>query len=171
MHPKHSIAGYHVGASRAAAGNGPGCGLPAPQPAGPGTVGYMSGQKYCRGHLGNTVTVPAGGTATVVLTPQNAVEFVARWAHMTATSSGVSPVSFTQAFTITEVRILGDNQLAANTPVISSTWSSQQCYESLAVFWNRVITTTNPLSIQVTNLDPALPIDVFVSVAGDFVKS
>lgn len=131
----------------------------------------MSGQKYCRGELGNSVLVPAGQTRTLVFTPQNAVEAVARWLHLTATSSGVSPVSFTQAFTVTAIRILGDNQMAADTPVIGSSWSSQQGYESLCVFWNRVITTTNPLSIDVTNLDPALDIVVFGATKVDFVKS
>jgi hypothetical protein len=129
----------------------------------------MAGQKYCRSHLGNTVNIPAGQTATVVLTPTNAVEFVARWCHITATSDGVSPVTFTQAFTVNAITILGDNQLAANTPVIGSTWSAQQTY--LEVFWDRVITAVNPLSVQITNLDPALAINVHVSTSGDFVKS
>jgi len=148
---------------------GPGCGLPAPRPAPPGSPGAMAGQKYCRSHLGNEINIPAGATRTITLTPTNAVEFVARWCHITASSDGVSPVTFTQAFTIESTTILGDNQLAANTPVIGSTWSAQQTY--LEVFWDRVITAVNPLSLEIRNLDPALDINVFVSVSGDFVKS
>jgi hypothetical protein len=89
---------------------------------------------------------------------------------MTATSAvAVTPVTFTQAFSVTAVRILGDNQLANAGPLIGSTWSAQQTY--LEVFWSRVITSVNPLNIDVVNLDPALAIVVFASVAGDFVKS
>ena len=89
---------------------------------------------------------------------------------MTATSAfAVSPVTFTQAFSVTAIRILGDNQLADQGPIIGSTWSAQQTY--LEVFWERVITATNPLAIDVTNLDPTLPIQVYAAVAGDFVKS
>ncbi len=130
----------------------------------------MPGQNYCRGHLGDQACIAAGGTGTLTLTPVNATEFVARWLHMTATSAlAVSPVTFTQAFAVTAISILGDNQLANAGPIIGSTWSAQQTY--LEVFWNRVITTTNPLSIDVTNLDPSLEICVYASCSGDFVKS
>ena len=146
------------------------CGLPRPIPAGPAECANAPGQNYCRGHLGGTAAVLAGATATITLTPINATEFVARWLHMTATSAvAVSPVTFTQAFSVTAIRILGDNQLADQGPIIGSTWSAQQTY--LEVFWERVITATNPLAIDVTNLDPSLPIQVYASVAGDFVKS
>lgn len=142
-------------------------------PAPPGTVGHMAGQRYCRSHLGDSVLLTAAGTAgatnDIILTPTNAVEFVCRWAHITATSDAVSPVTFTQAFTITNVSALGDNQLAAATAVIGSTWAAQQTY--LEVFWDRVITANNPLRITVNNLDPALSIRVFASISGDFVKS
>jgi len=151
-------------------GGGQACGLPRPQPAGPADCADAPGQSYCRGHLGGVVDLAAGASGTITLTPINATEFVARWLHMTATSAaGVSPVTFTQAFVVTAIRILGDNQLADSGPIIGSTWSAQQTY--LEVFWARVITATNPLQIDVTNLDPALGIRVFASVAGDFVKS
>ena len=149
---------------------GAGCGLPAPTPAGPAECANNPGERYCRGHLGGSVALAAGASNTIVLTPTNATEFVARWLHMTATSAaGVSPVAFTQAFTVQAVRILGDNQLADNSPVIGSTWSAQQTY--LEVYWSRVITATNPAQIDVTNLDAVLPIIAWASVAGDFVKS
>jgi len=150
---------------------GPGCGLPAPVPAGPAECAeQMGGGKYCRGHLGGQAALGPGASGTITLTPTNATEFVARWLHMTATTAaGVSPVAFTQAFTITAVRILGDNQLADNSPVIGSTWAAQQTY--LEVYWERVITATNPAFIDVTNLDAGQAIVVFASLAGDFVKS
>jgi hypothetical protein len=139
-------------------------------PAGPPECADSPGQSYCRGHLGGVVCIDAGASGTITLTPVNATEFVARWLHMTATSAlGVSPVTFTQAFVVTAIRILGDNQLADAGPIIGSTWSAQQTY--LEVFWERVVTATNPLFIDVTNLDPALGICVYASVAGDFVKS
>lgn len=177
---KNPYGGYGVGANRPTPGGGPTgaprnggggwCGLPRPIPAGPAECADSPGQSYCRGHLGGVVALGAGGTGTITLTPVNATEFVARWLHMTATSAaGVSPVTFTQAFTVTAIRILGDNQLADAGPIIGSTWSAQQTY--LEVFWERVITATNPLFIDVVNLDAVLPIQVFASVAGDFVKS
>ena len=174
--------GVSVGAGRHTPGGGPGgtlrtnpgpggfCGLPRPIPAGPAECANSPGQNYCRGHLGGSAALAAGGVATITLTPINATEFVARWLHMTATSAvAVSPVTFTQAFSVTAIRILGDNQLADQGPIIGSTWSAQQTY--LEVFWERVITATNPLAIDVTNLDPTLPIQVYAAVAGDFVKS
>jgi hypothetical protein len=146
------------------------CGLPAPMPAGPAECADAPGGSYCRGHLGGSAALAAGASGTITLTPVNATEFVARSLHMTATSgAGVSPVTFTQAFVVTAIRILGDNQLADAGPIIGSTWSAQMTY--LEVFWARVITATNPLFIDVTNLDPALAIVVYASVAGDFVKS
>lgn len=165
----HSIGAATTSSNIPAPQAAPGCGLPAPRPAPAGSPGAMAGQKYCRTHLGNSVVVPAGGQAQLTLTPTNMVEFVARWCHMTATSSGVSPVTFTQAFEITGINILGDNQLASNTPVIGSTWAAQQTF--LEVYWDRVITAVNPLVITVTNLDPALAIEFKCSVAGDGVKS
>lgn len=151
-------------------GNGRGCGLPAPNPAGSPECAEEMGGRYCRSHLGNVAALAAGGSGVITLTPRNATEYVARWLHMTATSQApVSPVVFTQAFTITAITILGDNQLADSTPVIGSTWAAQQTY--LEVFWTRVITATNPLTINVTNLDTVLGIDAYASVAGDFVKS
>ena len=151
-------------------GAGGHCGLPRPIPAGPQECADSPGQSYCRGHLGASIALAAGGTGTITLSPVNATEFVARWLHMTATSAvAVSPVTFTQAFVVTAIRILGDNQLADQGPIIGSTWSAQQTY--LEVFWERVITATNNLFIDVTNLDPALAIVVFAAVAGDFVKS
>lgn len=151
-------------------GNGRGCGLPAPNPAGAPECADEMGGRYCRSHLGNVAPLTAGGSGVITLTPRNATEYVARWLHMTATSQApVSPVVFTQAFTVTAITILGDNQLADSTPVIGSTWAAQQTY--LEVFWTRVITATNPLTINVTNLDVGNPIDAYASVAGDFVKS
>jgi len=171
---------YRVGAGLPTPGGGPTgapsnggggfCGLPRPIPAGPAECADAPGQSYCRGHLGGFVCLAPGQSGTITFTPVNATEFVARWLHMTATSAvGVSPVTFTQAFTVTAIRILGDNQLADAGPIIGSTWSAQQTY--LEVFWERVITATNPLFIDVTNLDAALGICVYGSVAGDFVKS
>jgi len=146
-----------------------GCGLPAPIPAGPPECADMPGTKYCRSSLGGEILVPAGGTATITLSPTNATIFIARMFHITATSSGVSPVAFTQAFAITAVRILGDNQFASDQPVIGSMFSAEQTL--LEVFWDRAITAVNPCFIDVRNLDPALPINVFAVIRGDMVKS
>jgi len=176
----HNPYGVSVGANRPTPGGGPTgaptghtgghCGLPRPIPAGPAECEDAPGQSYCRGHMGDRVELAAGQSGTITMTPVNATEFVARWLHMTATSAlAVSPVTFTQAFVITAIRILGDNQLADAGPIIGSTWSAQQTY--LEVFWSRVITATNPLFIDVTNLDPGLGIVVYASCAGDFVKS
>lgn len=151
-------------------GTGGFCGLPRPMPAGAAECADAPGQSYCRGHLGSNIELDPGASGTIELAPVNATEFVGRWLHMTATSAvGVSPVTFTQAFVVTAIRILGDNQLADAGPIIGSTWSAQQTY--LEVFWARVITATNPLFIDVTNLDSALGIVAYASVAGDFVKS
>ena len=139
-------------------------------PAGPAECADAPGQSYCRGHLGGVVCIAESASGTITLTPVNATEFVARWLHMTATSELLAtPVVFTQAFSVQAIRILGDNQLADAGPLIGSTWSAQQTY--LEVFWERVITATNPLFIDVTNLDATNAICVYAAVAGDFVKS
>lgn len=169
--------GASIGAEATRAGGGnpfpngrQGCGLPAPNPAGAPECADEAGGRYCRSHLGNEAPLGAGGSGVITLTPRNATEYIARWFHTTATSAaGVSPVVFTQAITITAITILGDNQLADSTPVIGSTWAAQQTY--LEVFWTRVITASNPLTINVTNLDATLAVRAFASVAGDFVKS
>lgn len=146
-----------------------GCGLPAPIAAGPPECADMPGTKYCRSSLGGSILVPAGGTATITLSPTNATIFVARMFHITATSVNTSPVAFTQAFAITAVRILGDNQFASDQPVIGSMFSAEQTL--LEVFWDRAITAVNPAFIDIQNLDPALDIQVFAVCRGDMVKS
>lgn len=149
--------------------NGQYCGLPRPMPGGPAECADAPGQTYCRSHLGASVVVGPGLSAIITLSPVNMIETVARSLHMTATSVGVSPVTFTQAFLITAVSIMGDNMLANIGPVIGSTWAAQMT--DLAVFWNRVISAVNPLTIAVTNPDPSLSIECFASVQVDGVKS
>jgi L-cystine uptake protein TcyP (sodium:dicarboxylate symporter family) len=128
------------------------------------------GGNYCRGAMGASVVLAPLATGVITVVPTNAREVAARWLHMTATSvAPVSPVVFTQAFTVSAIQILGDNQLANAGPVIGSTWAAEQT--DLREFWNKYITSNNPLTITCTNPDSLLPIEVFAAVKGDFNKS
>lgn len=147
-----------------------GCGLPRPRNAGADNCPAGAGGNYCRGAMGSFIDLAPLATGVITVTPTNAREVAARWLHMTATSGPlVSPVTFTQAFTVSAIQILGDNQMANAGPVIGSTWAAEQT--DLREFWNKYITASNALTITVTNPDPALPIRVFASIKGDFNKS